>query len=211
MLTSDDEKLKYNTTLLLIKNNKPYDDSLLAYFASLDDYRYELYTDLKELKKLDKFPALYLNHLDLGRSVLFEKKSLGKPDSLLYLDRVKAELKGKKGYIYFYKYKIKKDDLSWKLAIVGLVPEDSQQFEFDPEITNNNRSRYFSLLTSNRNTPYSLTKFTDTKVSNDEPLSFQLNKELRKLLYSLHKSGKEFYGEDDEDDFSRRFNFGRRY
>lgn len=209
MLRSNDKRLKYSITLLLIRNNKPYDDSLVTYFASLDDYRYELYTDLKEMKKLDKFPVLYFNHLDLGRSSLIEKKSSDKPDSLLYLDRLKTEVRGKKGYVYFYKYKTKKDDISWKLAMVGLVPEDPKKFEFDTEKMNTALSPDFSLFDQDQNARYNLTRFTDTKVDNDEPLRLQLNKELKKIIYSLHKSGKEFY-EDDSDNnaLSGRFSFG---
>ncbi|MBK5270773.1 MAG: TraB/GumN family protein, partial [Bacteroidia bacterium] len=209
MVESDDKKLKYSTTLLLIRNNKPFQDSMLTYFASLDDYRYDLYTDLKGLKKLDQFPSLYFNHLDLGRSSLITKKSSDKPDSLLYLDKLKAEVRGEKGFVYFYKYKSKKDDLTWKLALVGLIPEDPKKFEFDTENKNSGRSTDFSLFNTNKNTLYKLTRFTDTRIDNNEPLGLQLNKELKKILYSLHKSGREFYADsDNDDDLSRRFSFG---
>jgi len=208
MLQSDDKKLRYSIMLLLIRNNKPYADSLLTYFASLDNYRYNLYTDLKELKKLDKFPALYFNQLDLGISSLIEKKSSGKPDSLLYVDRLKAVLKGKKGFVYFYKYKAKKDDLSWKLALVGLVPEDPKKFEFDYENKIADPSLDYSLLNDNKNIRYNLTRFTDTKIDINEPIGLQLKKELKKTIYSLHKSGKEFYEDSDSDDLTGKFNLG---
>ena len=42
--------------------------------------------------------------------------------------------KGKKGYIYFFNYKMKKDDLNWKLAVVGLVPENPREFEFEDSL-----------------------------------------------------------------------------
>jgi len=203
MLNSDDKRLKYNTTLLMIRNDKPYPDSLLKYFGSLDDYRYELYSDLRELDKLDLFPVVYNNHLDLGKSALMEKKTSGKPDSLVYIDRLKTAYKGKKGYIYFYKYKMKKNDLSWKLASVGLVPEDPKQFEFESEEKPDNLTD-FSLLSSPKYGMYDFTKFSDTKLKEDESLSTQLNMVLKKLLYSRHKSAKEFY-EDDEEDMANSF------
>jgi hypothetical protein len=183
---------------------------MLNYFGSLDDYRYKLYTDLKELKKLDKFPALYNNHLDLGRSALLDKKSSGKPDSLVYLDRMKAEFRGKQGWIYFYKYKTKKADLNWKLATVGLVPEDPKQFEFE----NNNKisSPVFdiSLFGPSKYNGYDFTGFSDTKLKDDEPIAGQLSNALKKILYSRRKSAKEFY-EDNEDgdyDISSRMSLG---
>lgn len=198
MLKSSDKRLKYSTMLLLLRNNKPYPDSLLKYFGGLDDYRYELYTDLKDLKKPGKFPALYNNHLDLGRSFLLGKKSSGKPDTLLYVDRLKAEFKGRKGFIYFYKYKIKKDDLSWKLATVGLIPEDATQFEFEDDSKTSFSGFDFPYLNLPRYNRYDFTSFSDTRIKEDEPLADQLKKALKKILYSRRKSAKEFY-EDDND------------
>jgi uncharacterized protein YbaP (TraB family) len=206
MLKSNDKRLKYSTTMLLIRNNKPYPDSLLSYFGKLDDYRYKLYADLKNLKKLDKFPALYNNQLDLGRSALLDKKSSGKPDSLVYLDRMKAEFKGRQGWIYFYKYKMKNADLNWKLATVGLLPEDSKQFEFNNDNINSAPQYDIGLFGSYKYNRYDFTSFSDTKLNEDEPLASQLNKALKKILYSRRKSAKEFY-EDNEDGDSDRISF----
>jgi len=79
MLRSDDKRLRYNTMMLLLEKKKSFPDSLLNWFARQDEYRYELYTDLKEKKKLDRFPSFYNNHLDLGRSALLNKKSMISP------------------------------------------------------------------------------------------------------------------------------------
>ena len=111
MLASADKQLKYTTTLLLLRNKKSIPDTMLTYFASLDEYRYDLYNGLKKIKQLDKFPARYNNHIELGRSKLISAaSSYSKPDSVVYLSRLQAKVKGKKGYVYFFKYKKKKDD-----------------------------------------------------------------------------------------------------
>ena len=47
---------------------------------------------------------------------------------------------------------------------------------------------------------YDFTGFRDTKIKVEEPLLNQLNKELKKMLYSRRKSAKEFYAKADEDD-----------
>jgi hypothetical protein len=197
MLRSSDKRLKYTTLLLLIQHRKPYPDSLLRYFGSLDEYRYELFTDLRKIKQSGKFPELYNNHLDLGRSALLDKKSYGKPDSVVYLDRLKTSYKGKKGFIYFYKVKSKKDDLTWKLATVGLVPEDPREFEFvdSSRIQLNFNSPLLPSYNYNR---YDFTAFTDTKIKDDEILAVQLKKALKKMMYSRRKSAREFY--EDEND-----------
>jgi uncharacterized protein YbaP (TraB family) len=198
MLRSNDKRLKYSTMMLLLRNKKAYPDTLMKYFAGLEEYRYELYTDLRDQKQLDKFPALYNNHLDLGKSSLLDKKSYDKPDSLVYIDRLGTTFKGKKGFIYFYKYKVKKDDMTWKLAMVGLTPDDPRQFQFaDSSRTDHfiyDMTRYRSSI-YNR---YDFTAFTETKIEEDEPVMRQLNKALKKALYSRRKSAREFYNEDGD-------------
>ncbi|MEJ0105690.1 MAG: TraB/GumN family protein [Bacteroidota bacterium] len=190
LLQSGDAKLKYSTMLLLLQNNKPIPDSLPAYFAAMDDYRYEMYSDFKDINKGDKFPAKYNNHLDLAKSKLLDSKSYDKPDSLVYIDRLPATQRTNKGFIYFFKYKQKKDDDIWKIATVGLVPADSTQFEFDDNETGpESPLSYYS----NEDDNTDFTELTDTKLKDDEPVADQLNAALKKLLFSMHKSAKEFY------------------
>jgi hypothetical protein len=198
-LLSTDKRLKYNTLLLLLQNNKPYPDSLVKYFAGLDEYRYELYKDLKAAHKESKFPGLYNNHIDLAKSKLLAEKIYDKPDTLLYVDRLPAELKDKKGFIYFFKYKAKKDDASWKIATVGLVPENPEQFEFKRE---KRKSEDYSFMYNNSNTlNYNFTGYNDTKIKDDEPVIEQLSKELKRILYSRRKSAKEFYEKSGNENY----------
>ncbi|HET6994563.1 MAG TPA: hypothetical protein VFI06_06260, partial [Chitinophagaceae bacterium] len=192
MLASGDKELKYNTMLLLLRNNKPIPDTLLRYFAALEQYRYELYDDLKDIDKRNKFPAQYNNHLDLGRSKLMEEKSYNKPDSIVYIDRLPAEIKNRKGFVYFFKYKTKKDDMGWKLATVGLVPQDPKKFEFD-DIEKPSVNDYYSNIKKGDYFKFDFTGFTDTKIKDEEPLADQLKKLLKKMLYSKRKSARDFY------------------
>ncbi|MFI5131267.1 MAG: TraB/GumN family protein, partial [Chitinophagales bacterium] len=206
MLGSNDRELKYNTMLLLLRNNKVIPDSLPKYFGGLDKYRYQMYKDLRRLKKAEKFPAQFNNHLDLGKSKLMEEKTYDKPDSIVYIDRLAAEVKGKKGFVYFYKYKTKKDDMTWKLATVGLVPRDPKVFEFEntgkPDFSN-----FYSPLNFRASDyyKYDFTHFSETKIKDDEPVAGQLTKALKNMLYSKRKSAKEFYERE-----SRGYDFNSR-
>ena len=188
LLESADKKLKYATMLMLVKNDKPVPDSLLNYFASMDDYRYRLYKDLDEIERSKYFPARYNSKIDLAKSKLLDSKLYGRPDSVLYLDKLPAEFRSQRGYVYFFKYKDRKDDPAWKLASVGLLPQDPKQFEF--------RAKFVSpeLITDeDGNDRFDLTSFTDSKIKEDEPVYEQLKGALKKLLYSRRKSAKEFY------------------
>ena len=192
LLTSNDKELKYNVMFLLLRNGKPIPDTLPKYFASLEKYRYQLYEDLRDMGKEDKFPAQYNNHLDLGKSKLMEEKSYDKPDSVIYLDRLTAEVKNQKGFVYFFKYKTKKDDIEWKLATVGLVPHDPKTFDFNHS-GKPGFADYYSSFKRGDYYAYDFTSFSDIKVKDDEPLADQLKKTLKKLLYSKRKSAREFY------------------
>jgi hypothetical protein len=191
MLNSNDKKLKYGTLLLMLQHKKPFPDSLLGYFGSRDEYRYQLYTDLKKMGKADQFPSLYNTHVDLGRSSLFVKSAFDTPDSMVYMDRLPAEYRNKKGFIYFYKYKTRKDDLNWKLATAGLVPEDPKQFEFEDDRPCCHID--LSMLESQLFNPYDFTGFSDTKIEEDASILKQMTTALKKLFYSRRNSAKKFY------------------
>lgn len=201
MLASDDRRLKYNTLLLLMRNKRPYPDSMLEYFAESDEFRYELYSDLDGIGVQKKFPAQFKTQLHLAKSRLLREKFYGKPDSLVFINRLSADVKGKKGWVYFFKYKNKKDDASWKIATAGLMPQDTSKFEWD-DITRETVIRdYMNASETSFSNPGSdnidFTSFTETKIKDDQPVDMQLKKQLKKMLYSRRKSAREFYSRDN--------------
>jgi hypothetical protein len=192
MMRSDDKKLRYAIMLLLVRNNKPVADSTLNYFAAMDDYRYTLYRDLKQVDKLKFFPAKYDNKADLAKSKLIDSKTYGGPDSVVLLDKLPAKFSSAQGYVYFFKYKQRKDDLVWKIATAGLISKDPKHFEIEDTAISKNAVVYKNGFLS-QNELYDFTSFTDTKLTADQPLSEQLDKQLKIMLYSHRKSAKEFY------------------
>jgi hypothetical protein len=198
MLSSGDRNLKYQTLLLLLRNNKPVPDSLLGYFAGLDEYRYTLYNDLKELKMDAKFPLQYRNQRDLGISKLLAEQPFGSPDSLVFIEKLPAETKNRKGSVFFYKYKNKKDDMSWKLAVLGLVPDDPALIEFEEDEETEYEFDYSMLNDKYAVSGYDFAYFSDKRIKEDQPIGEQLKKELKKIVYSWRKSAKEFYKDEEE-------------
>ena len=192
MMRSDDKKLKYAIMLLLVRNDKPVADSTLNYFAAMDDYRYMLYRDLKKMDRLKFFPAKYDNKADLAKSKLIDSKTYGGPDSVVFLDKLPAKLRSEQGDVYFFKYKQRKDDLVWKIATAGLISKDPKHFDIEDTVISKKPVVYKNGFLS-YNELYDLTSFTDTKLTADQPLSEQLNKQLKIMLYSHRKSAKEFY------------------
>jgi uncharacterized protein YbaP (TraB family) len=200
MLSSNDKRLKYNTAYLFLRHKIGLPDTTLSYFAKLDDYRYELFTDLRTLKMLDRFPVQYRNQRDLSKSKLFSS-SYNKPDSLVFIDSLPASLKNKKGFVFFYKYKTKKDDLFWKLATAGLLSSDNNQFNYDDDEDDEDDDDidYTSAVPgwnfSRDDNKIVFTEFTDEKIKEDVPVKEQMEKQLKKILYSKRKSARMFYNE----------------
>jgi hypothetical protein len=96
-----------------------------------------------------------------------------KIDSIVFLKRQLINYKGEKGFVYFFKYRVKKDD-DWKIGISGLQPKNINEVSGDKKFA----------------------KFVDRKIRYDEPLDDQLNLQLKKLLITSRKSGRNFYEEE---------------
>ncbi|MBI2729775.1 MAG: TraB/GumN family protein [Sphingobacteriales bacterium] len=171
LLQTNDNKIKYHTALLLLRNNKPVPDSIWKYFAAMDTYRSDLFDDLEEIKHLDKFPAQYKTQADIARSLLINSRSYDKADTIIYLDKLPVNYKGDKGWLYFYKYKDKKDDAVWEFATSGLQPENLKEVNTDDDFTS----------------------FMENNMDEEKPVKEQLQKLLKEILYSRRKSARSFY------------------
>ena len=191
MLSSNDKRLKYNTLYLLLRNKKPVPDTMLNYFASLDEYRFELYNDLEQLDKLSRFPAAYKSQLAIARSEVLSQSAYNKPDTLVFVQKVPLTYKERSGYVYVFKYKESKNDNNWKLATVGLLPTDETVYRFPKKGTNTRKAF-----------EYNFTDFTNTRLTAEKPEGEQVQALLKKLMYSKRRSAAQFYSDSRYDDFS---------
>jgi len=173
LLWSKDEAVRLSTTIILLRNNKPVADSILTAIAATDQYRGKLYAALQEIRRPDKFPAQYKTQLLLAKSYLVEDKSYDKIDSVAFIAKQPAAYYDKKGMVYFFKYKIKKDD-DWKIGISGLQPEKPD------EVSSND----------------ALATMTDKKLKENKPEAAQLQEQLKRLLFNFHNSAKNFFDGD---------------
>jgi hypothetical protein len=170
LLRSGDEDVRMDAAVLMIRNDKPVDDSVLLSFASDDKNRARLLRQLETAKHADKFPSQFKTQDYLNRSLLVTESDYNKLDSIVFLLKQPCSVKGYNGLVYFYKYRIKKDG-QWKIAITGLQPVDEKEV----------------------NTRDHFTELTDIRLKDNEPLAEQLNEPLKKILFSFHKSAKNFY------------------
>ena len=85
-----------------------------------------LYSKLKRIDRLDLFPKSEYTQEGICKSVLYERGFDFSKDSLLPITKIEVEVKGKKGFVYFFKSKGEKDD-NWELDYIGLQPLDSSK------------------------------------------------------------------------------------
>jgi hypothetical protein len=130
-------------------------------------------SDLKKIKKEEKFPAAYKKQEWIARSLLVNSGQLyGKMDTLSFIDKLPVEYKNKKGFVYFFKYKRMKDDAAWQLASVGMQPADLTQVDVEND---------------------EFTEMEKRKLETDEPVGQQLANALKEMLNSKHPSAAGFY------------------
>lgn len=182
-LQSKDVDVQINAAILLIRNNKKVADSILLQIASKDKYRARLLSRLEEIKHSELFPAKYRNQDSVARAVLLNDKNEDKFYAIALAGKQFVTLTNERGYVYFYKYKINKDD-EWHIGLSGLQPADTTKVSAN-EL---------------------LTKMTGKKVKPGIPENQQFNEQLTRLIFQQHKSAQNFF-EDDNDYSSLR----RRY
>jgi hypothetical protein len=173
LLKLKDKSFLYDIFVLMLRNNKPVPDSLFNVYAKQDNYRVKLYTDLQKMNKLEKFPAAWKNQQAIARSLLMtEGYRYRKPDSVVFMDKLAVSYKGKKGWIYFFKYRLMRDDSQWQLASIGMQPENLSEIDVKNDEFTEKRER---------------------KLENDKSDKEQMQKMLKELLYAKHESAEEFY------------------
>ncbi|MFN8417020.1 MAG: TraB/GumN family protein [Cytophagaceae bacterium] len=127
-------QMRYN--IMRIKLNMPVQDSIYRYYASQTAYRASFYRGLTYVGKANKFDTTYLRVDSMAKALLYNGlvKTL-QNDSIVFLDKKYAELRGsKKGYVYFYK-RYNKDNRKWYLDYIGLMPEAGQPIDMFPMST----------------------------------------------------------------------------
>lgn len=174
LLRCGDETIKLNTAVLLLRNNVAVPDSLLMALAANDKMRGTLYARLVKNNLVQKFPSRYRNQMDISRSYIIMENEYDRLDSLVYVAKQSVTYKGKPGNVYFFKYRIQKGN-DWKIAMSGLQPIHENEIAESPMIS----------------------VMTDVKIKEDESLAEQLSTQLKKILFTYYKSGKNFYTTDE--------------
>lgn len=125
------QRAKMEIAIEMLKNKLPVPDSIWQSLAKNDRFRVDLYNHLEKIQRLDLFPALYKTPEAICKSIVAKSISnwtYQNLDTLYFLQKIYTKFRDKEGYIFIYKYKAK-DAVEWSLALTGLQPKDSTQFD----------------------------------------------------------------------------------
>lgn len=131
MQTSTNKRIHMHTSLLALRNEEPVTDTLWRSYAADLPLRLDLYAQLKKLDTLSLFPAEFKTQKEITRAMLYGKNYKPGKDSLEYVGKYKASVKGEEGWVHFFKMKPHEKDY-WKLGYVGLMPLDSMEINIKP-------------------------------------------------------------------------------
>ena len=141
-LKTEDLYLKNVAALCLVRNGQPADPKELEKLAASNDYRLDLYNDLKDLKKEKLFPSRYLSQRYFAESELYAYATDDySPSSMEYLGERLAELNGQKMRFFLFRIGFDYDEDEEQESYLGI----SGPYEIDSKNiqTNNDATGYY--------------------------------------------------------------------
>jgi uncharacterized protein YbaP (TraB family) len=180
-LQSKDLSVQLDAAIVLLRNHKTVADSILLNIAAKNQYRAKLLKRLEEIHRTELFPAKYRNQDSVARALLLNDKSLPKFNDVACMGKQYVKVNKTEGNVYFYKYKLKKND-EWHLGISGIQPVNTAQ------VSSNDL----------------LTKMTDKKFKTDTTEAEQFDEQLKKLIFQQHRSALNFFEDNNEYSYLRR-------
>ncbi|HSU51112.1 MAG TPA: TraB/GumN family protein, partial [Segetibacter sp.] len=170
LLQSRDVSVQLAAAKLLVENDKKVPDSIFTTIAGNDKYRARLYTMLNKINKVGLFPAKYKKQEMIAKSLLLNDRRYKDFAAIEMVEKTVLEIKGVKGNVYLFKYKMKPTD-DWKIGISGLQPLNTKAVNTTPDIV----------------------KLTEKKLKADENETEQFDEQIKRVLFAQHKGGRRFF------------------
>ncbi len=123
-----DYEVQTDINCMLIQRGISVDDKMWNYLAEDVVNKVYLYRSLKEIDRLDLFPKEHLSQEMICKSIMYDRGFNFKKDTIEFIKKIKVTVKGKEGYVYFFKTKGEKDD-NWDLDYIGLQPLDENEIK----------------------------------------------------------------------------------
>ena len=174
LLRSRDPLLRLSTSLLMLRHQRPVADSILLALAANDASRSLLYQGLNTIGHADRFPRRYRNQEDIARSLLVAGHGANEFAAVELVDKRPTQFKTQKGSVYFFKYKINKED-EWQIGLSGIQPQNQKEIS----------------------TEANLVTLTGKRLKKDVLPAQQFEEQWRKLLMSRRRSSASFFRDSE--------------
>jgi hypothetical protein len=174
LLQSRDPQLRMNTALLLLRHRLPVADSILVALAANDASRGPLFQGLTDIGREEVFPRQYRTQEYIARSLAVSGHGADSLAAIEFVDKEPAQFRLKKGSVYFFKYKINKED-DWQMGLSGIQPQNRRDISTDP----------------------GLVVLTGKKLRSGVPVLQQFEEQWRRLLLSRRKSAIAFFQDNE--------------
>jgi uncharacterized protein YbaP (TraB family) len=175
LLSLNNDRIKMAAALALVKINKPVADSVWTSITNNKSMRTVLARSLTAIHKENLMPAKYRTQNAIAASALYN--GLGnRADTLVEINKRPFVYEGKNLVVYFFKYKATDDD-TWKMAISSVATEKGKDAK--PE--------------------YEFMRFAEKKLPGSTTLvQKQQDEEFKKVLVGIRNSGRQFYGDNND-------------
>lgn len=170
LLRSQDAATQMGAAILLARNNIAVPDTIWQSLAGKDKYRAVLYRKLLAIGKEQFFPKIAATQPQMAQALLLNDKNADKFQSCELIGKQMITAKEQTGYVYFFKYKLNKDD-DWKIGISGIQPTNLKDISTNDD----------------------LTSMSNKKLADNKPLLAQYDEELKKLVFGMHRSASYFF------------------
>jgi hypothetical protein len=117
-----------NIALLMARHKKPVADSIWRSIAADDQYRASLYEKLERAGNLSFFPSSFKTQEAISRSLaVSNNRSYTRVTEIQPAGKQWVQAKNNSGYVYFFRYRIQKQQDDWLMAVSGIQPSDTTQ------------------------------------------------------------------------------------
>ena len=122
--------------IALLENNQPADPKTIYTLAITDEFRHNLYDDLKRIGKLKLFPAEFLSQKELAKSMLYViANDEEQPESVTYVGEKTIMYDGKQQKFLLYRIAFTGPDLPDYLGVAGPYSTNQRDYESNHKVT----------------------------------------------------------------------------
>ena len=132
----NNREIRFRTLIAMLENNQPVDTKTITTLATTDEYRHDLYDELKRMNKLKLFPIAYLTQKELGKSKLYEYATDEEsPQFITDAGERTILYNGKQQKFYLFKISFSEEEPVYYLGVAGPYSVNAKDFTSTHDIT----------------------------------------------------------------------------